>query len=198
MNKDEAVKILKERGNMVRIEQVSELRKLVYPDMEKLNQILSDIYMRIDDLERKEREWKKQKVEEKMVSEANLFVRLRDQIYRLHLWQKLKSSEYREACRVVNPPFERIKDHKVRPMLKKFVRDQDYRDKLIASRTSVFANLSHDKDQDVKKKMILRRIAEIDKELEKEKDYKEACLVLIDWSKKSKDILFRKPGKSVY
>lgn len=198
MNRENAVRFFKEKGNMVRIEKVSKLEKLVYPDMDRLNQILSSIYVRVDGLERKRREWKKQCGEEKAVSEANIFVRLKEPMYRHHLWQKLTSHRYRRACGAVNPPFRRIKDLRVRPMLKKFVRDPDYRSRLAGSKTGILAPLAKSREKDVKKDMISRRIGELDRELGKEKEYKEACMVLIDWSKKSRKIFFRKPGKSVY
>lgn len=197
MNREEAVRIFKERGNMVRVEEVSSIRKLVYPDMERLNQLLSDIYVRVDEIERKRREWKRQFWEERAVSEANLFVRLGNPLYRLHLWQKLRHSGYRHACTVVKPPWGRLKDHRFIPMLRKFVKDRDYRDKLVESRTSIFAPLASGGEADVKKTMILRRIEELEREIEKEEKYKEACMVMID-GQRNQRIFFSENQAGVY
>jgi hypothetical protein len=198
MDRERALEVMKERGNLVKFEQVSHIKKLIYPDEAKLLALLEGAQSRLTALERKHGEWGAKLGEVKRVRNAGLIARLKDPVYRRHLKQKLSSKDYREPCRIVNPPFTRLRDPSMRPMLRKFVEDAEYRETLAKTKEGFFSDASFGEGTDRGKGVIDKRLSDLVIEIRKERDYRDACMAMLEWCKKSKSIVFRKPVKGTY
>lgn len=183
-----AIKTYMQQGGIIKVDKSGRKPRLVYPGADRIRKQLEETkrkeeYMRkqLNSLRRKQRD-----VANKAVGSVK---KVFNPVYWQHQYKKRRDDDYRSVYEEIDPPMEKLDDPKYRPMLEMFVKEPEYRERLLeAARSEIGRGRDTIRQQVIKregftKEVIDNRIKKIEKEIEKYRDKKSALKVLLKWVK---------------
>lgn len=134
---EEAVKTYLELGGIVKIDDSDPKNpKLIYPGKKRIETQIKLAERQLDYLNSQVQGLKKKQRQLSYDSFFSGALRLTDPLFWEHILRKSIDSDYRKTTRLVEPPIERMKDPRWRKMVRMFVKNKEYRDRLLEARTS--------------------------------------------------------------
>lgn len=186
---DEAIEIYLGQGGVIKLDDSKEGEpRLIYPNVGRINKQLrrakkKEDYIReeIKNLKRK----KRKKARKYLTSAKKMF----DPIYWEHEYKKRTDEEYKKVYEEVKPPIERLNDSDWRSMVKMFVREEDYRERLLEAARSEIAKNKGTIKEEMKKRdefseeIIQNRINKLEKKLKRYRKKRKALKKLLKVAK---------------
>lgn len=183
-----AIKTYMENGGIIKVDKSGKKPVLVYPGKARIKKQLEDTkrkeeYLRkqLNSLRRKQRE-----VASKAIGSVK---KVLNPVYWQHQYKKRRDDDYKSVYEEIDPPMEKLDDPKYKPMLEMFVKEPEYRERLLeAARSEIGRGRDTIRQQVIKregftKEVVGNRIRKIEKKIEKYKDKRKALKVLLKWVK---------------
>lgn len=186
--RQKALKTYMKQGGIIKVDRSGKRPRLVYPGEDRIKKQLEDTkrkeeYMRkqLNSLRRKQRE-----VASKAIGSVK---KVLNPVYWQHQYKKRRDDDYRSVYEEIDPPMEKLDDPKYKPMLEMFVKEPEYRERLLeAARSEIGRGRDTIRQQVIKregftKDVIDKRIKKIEKKIEKYKNKRRSLKVLLKWVK---------------
>jgi len=154
LSREEASKIYLESGGILK----AEGERLVFPDQNRLVSQLEDAMVRRYSLTAQIRFWNRQYrslASENILEDA---LRLTDPLFWEHLLKLNTERDYRTSFEKVDLPMKYMREEKYRKIIRTFVKDKEYRKRLVKAKTSRIGRLTSIKETAEKGKDFRRKI----------------------------------------
>ncbi len=180
---EEARKLYSEAGGIIKMEG----DRLVFPDEERLVSQMSEALVRKNDLTMQIRFWQRHHrtlVSDNVLDDA---VRVTDPLFWEHLMRLAMEKDYRQSFEKVDLPMKYMRDEKYRRIIKAFVRDKEYRKKLVKAKTGFLGKASDtmkesaDKNRDFKRKIVSEKLGKLLEEREKVSKRITVLEAMLEW-----------------
>lgn len=180
---EEARKIYSEAGGIIK----TDGDRLIFPNEERIVSQMSEAMVRKNDLTMQIRFW--QRHHRNLVSDNVLddAIRVTDPLFWEHLMKLAMEKDYRQSFEKVDLPMKYMRDEKYRRIIKAFVRDKEYRKKLVKAKTGILGKSSDtikesaDKKRDFKRKMVKEKLDRLLEEREKISKRVAVLEAMLEW-----------------
>jgi hypothetical protein len=187
-NRDEAIQAYLSTGGILKFDRgVDGASRILYPDRQRIMHQLEGLGKKKDYILSQVSLWENSYKRHNENSTAKIFQRVSDPLYWEHLVRMGVDADYRNAVRVIDPPVKMMRDKKWRKQMTLFVRNGDYRDRLLEARTSALGrhrdSMRHsaEKAQGFEREVIENRLNKLKKELENYEEKEGALRGLLEW-----------------
>jgi hypothetical protein len=166
---EEARKLYSEAGGIIK----TDGDRLIFPGEERIVSQMSEALVRKNDLTMQIRFWQRH---HRTLASDNVLddaIRVTDPLFWEHLMKLAMEKDYRQSFEKVDLPMKYMRDEKYRRIIKAFVRDKDYRKKLVKAKTGFLSKTSDsikesaDKKRDFKRKIVGEKLDRLLEEREK-------------------------------
>jgi len=187
---EEAIETYLDQGGILRMnENDGKYPELIYPGKKRIKEQLEDVKRKekylsgeIIKLRRKKREKDRDRL--------NPLKKSLNPTYWKHVYKKRMDEDYKEAYEEIKPPMEKVNDSEWNKMLKMFVKEEEYRKRLLeASRSEIAKGKGTMSDQLEKrnqfsKDLVDKRINKLQNEIDKHIKKKRALKKLLKIAKR--------------
>jgi len=180
---EEATKLYSEAGGIIK----TDGDRLIFPDEERIVRQMSEALVRKNDLTMQIRFWQRH---HRTLASDNVLddaIRVTDPLFWEHLMKLAMEKDYRQSFEKVDLPMKYMRDEKYRRIIKAFVRDKEYRKKLVKAKTGFLGKASDsiaesaDKKRDFKRKMVRDKLDRLLGEREKVSKRVAILEALLEW-----------------
>jgi len=184
LSREEASKIYLESGGILKAEE----ERLVFPDQNRLVTQLEDAMVRRYSLTAQIRFWNRQYrslASENMLEDA---LRLTDPLFWEHLLKLNTEKGYRTSFEKVDLPMKYMREEKYRKIIRTFVKDKEYRKRLVKAKTSRISQGSAtiketaEKGKDFRRKIVKDKLDRLNGEREEVSRKILVLESLLEWS----------------
>ncbi|NYZ79954.1 hypothetical protein H0N95_01740 [Candidatus Micrarchaeota archaeon] len=121
--------------------------KIIYPDKQRLASQLDEVNKKYAYLNSIISELQRHVKSYEYDSTMKTAARVVDPVFWEHLYKMRTDDDYRVAFDKVQPPIERMRDERWKSVVRMFVQDKEYRDRLVEAKTSVISSNHSMKDE---------------------------------------------------
>jgi hypothetical protein len=179
---EEACRLYEKSGGILKLKD----GRLLFPDQERLITQLSEATLRKDNLTSQLRFWQRQ---HRALVSGNLLdemAKVTDPLFWEHLVKFSIERDYRTSFEKVDLPMKYMNDDRYRSIIRAFIRDEDYRKRLVKAKTGLLKGAtikeSAEKNRDFKRRIIEDKLERLRKEKEELSDRIRVLETLLEWS----------------
>lgn len=187
--REEAIETYLEQGGVLKVDDSDDGEpSLIYPGKDRIKKQLKSTKRREKYLQGEI--LKLQRKKRKRARETSSLKRVFDPLYWQHKYKMRTNDDYKKAYEEVQPPVEKANDSDWRKMIKMFVKEPEYRERLIeASRSEISKGKGTIREEMQKREqfsedVIDKRVKKLKNKLEKYRKKKKSLKVLLKWAKK--------------
>ncbi|MEM0372277.1 MAG: hypothetical protein QXO69_00320 [archaeon] len=176
ISREKAIELYLADGGVIKYEG----DRIVYPDKKRLMSQLESAEKKYSYLSSVISELEKHSKNYNYDSALKTISRAFDPVYWEHQYRKRTDEDYRTAFEKVQPPIERMHEERWKNVVRMFVQDKEYRDRLVEAKTSVISTSPSMKDEVAKNLAVTRELINARlKKLRKERSYFEEKITLL-------------------
>ncbi len=189
---EEAIEIYLDQGGLIKLDDSSKDRpKLIYPDTKRLKKQLRRTKEKEKHLQGEVTNLRKRK-EQKLKKYLDPVKKAFNPVYWEHKYKKRTNEEYKKAYEKIQPPVEKLNDPEWRDMVKMFVREPEYRERLLEAAKSEISKgkgtirEEMQKRQEFSDEVVDKRIDKLQSKLDKYREKKKALQRLLKLAKRQR------------
>ncbi len=185
---EEAIQNYLDQGGLLKVDDSGDGEpELIYPGAERIKKQLRNVKKKEKFLQKEIlnlRRKKGDKTSEAVKSIKKTF----DPLYWEHKYKMRTDEEYKETYEELEPPIEKINDPEWRNMLNMFIKEPEYRERLLeAARSEISEGKGTMRDQmkereEFSKEVIDKRLKKLQDKLENFREKRKALKVLLKWA----------------
>lgn len=171
LGKEEAIRNYRELGGILRFDESDkENHRIIYPNKERIGHQLVEAKRKRRYLDLEVRQLRRKYTLLAYDNVISAPLRIVDPLYWEHLIRKGVDKDYRRITDVVEPPISKMHSARWRKMVKMFVKNKDYRDRLLEAKTSIIGknrmtvSKTIERNTESTKKLLRSRIEKLEKE----------------------------------
>ncbi len=187
---EEAIEIYLNQGGILKIDREGSGKPdLIYPGKKRIKKQINQAKKKEEYL-REELTKLRRKKREKDRDKLNPVKKSLNPLYWRHLYKKRTDDDYKEAYKEIQPPMEKVNDSEWKDMLKMFVNEPEYRERLLEASNSQIAEGRGTIQEQVmereqfSKDLVDKRMKKLRKKLNKYRKKRKALKKLLKIAKK--------------